>query len=299
MSETSMPNRLSLKNAQAPGDTARLEHYSPLGADQVRLIQLHSYNDKLGMVECTMTCENLGRSEFLALSYTWDDSTDIRMIVVNDKQFEVTANLEGFLRTFANGYFEATHSKLWIDAICIDQSDISERISQVLRMSSIYSSAQEVLVWLGEHTQEAAAGYSEIIRFCDRLAEQHDPFADVYELTHESTRTALLRTIFATSLRGEDSSVDDIFDRATNANITGAVGQDLIANTSGSTISRRIAITSSGMITLVPVMTDPGDSVVFLVGGSVFYVLRRLADVQDTDDDSVSTKTFRFIGEAC
>ncbi|KAF0330067.1 heterokaryon incompatibility protein [Colletotrichum asianum] len=588
MSETSMPNRLSLKNAQAPGDTARLEHYSPLGADQVRLIQLHSYNDKLGMVECTMTCENLGRSEFLALSYTWGDSTDTRMIVVNDKQFEVTANLEGFLRTFANGYFEATRSKLWIDAICIDQSDISERNSQVLRMSSIYSSAQEVLVWLGEHTQEAAAGYSEIIRFCDRLAEQHDPFADgilrglwntlasmsrdgrmdfilhspwwqrawilqefvlahrvqflygeirmnyhelrnvaywlilmaryplppedvdwvcrwgwikdfldlrktvtrldrsknngkaklslldllirskdslcldprdriysllgicsdimpgdivpdynrdirgvyidavrahlfrngtldiltgrdpandkhfplvsedsrlwpgwlprfgcsfaftfripwynhdwqynasrkfsfqsypwsinsmtgalnlsgavvdvisyvvatapdmpeghteqgrrlqvlqkyaqlvdklppVYELTHESTRTALLRTIFATSLRGEDSSVDDIFDRATNANITGAVGQDLIANTSGSTISRRIAITSSGMITLVPVMTDPGDSVVFLVGGSVFYVLRRLADVQDTDDDSVSTKTFRFIGEA-
>ncbi|KAF4830653.1 Heterokaryon incompatibility protein 6, OR allele [Colletotrichum siamense] len=130
------------------------------------------------MVECTMTCENLGRSEFLALSYTWGDPTGTNIIVVNDKQFEVTASLEGFLRTFVNSYSEATHSKLWIDAICINQSDISERNSQVLHMSSIYGSAREVIVWLGQEAQEAAAGYAEILRFCDRLGEQHDSFAD-------------------------------------------------------------------------------------------------------------------------
>ncbi|EQB52022.1 heterokaryon incompatibility protein [Colletotrichum gloeosporioides Cg-14] len=137
------------------------------------------------------------------------------------------------------------------------------------------------------------------LQVLQKYAQLVNELPPVYELTHESTRTALLRTIFATSLRGENSSVDDIFDRATNANVTGAVGQDLIANTSGSTISRRIAITSSGMITLVPVMAEPGDSVAFLVGGSVFYVLRPLADAQDTDDGSLSTKPFRFIGEAC
>ncbi|KAF4919570.1 hypothetical protein CGCVW01_v007723 [Colletotrichum viniferum] len=136
------------------------------------------------------------------------------------------------------------------------------------------------------------------LQVLQKYAQLVDELPPVYELTHESTRTALLRTIFATSLRGENSSVDDIFDRATDANITGAVGQDLIANTSGSTISRRIAIASSGMITLVPVMTEPGDSVAFLVGGSVFYVLRPLADAQDTDDGFLSTKTFRLIGEA-
>ncbi|KAI8303540.1 hypothetical protein K4K59_013236 [Colletotrichum sp. SAR11_240] len=42
------------------------------------------------------------------------------------------------------------HSKLWIDIIYINQEDLVERNSQVLRMSSIYKSAREVIVWLGE-----------------------------------------------------------------------------------------------------------------------------------------------------
>lgn len=39
---------------------------------------------------------------------------------------------------------------LWIDALCIDQNDISERSSQVKDMLAIYSMVSEVLAWLGE-----------------------------------------------------------------------------------------------------------------------------------------------------
>lgn len=39
--------------------------------------------------------------------------------------------------------------RLWIDAICIDQEDTSERNAQVAIMSRIYSSAKRVIVWLG------------------------------------------------------------------------------------------------------------------------------------------------------
>ena len=38
---------------------------------------------------------------------------------------------------------------LWIDAICINQADISERSQQVRFMPHIYARAQTVLVWLG------------------------------------------------------------------------------------------------------------------------------------------------------
>ena len=39
---------------------------------------------------------------------------------------------------------------LWIDALCINQSDLDERSHQVLHMSSIFGRAVSVVVWLGE-----------------------------------------------------------------------------------------------------------------------------------------------------
>lgn len=38
----------------------------------------------------------------------------------------------------------------WIDAICIDQDDPSERNHQVQMMSRIYTRAKEVCIWLGD-----------------------------------------------------------------------------------------------------------------------------------------------------
>lgn len=37
---------------------------------------------------------------------------------------------------------------LWIDALCIDQQNESERSSQVARMSDIYRLADRVVIWL-------------------------------------------------------------------------------------------------------------------------------------------------------
>jgi hypothetical protein len=43
---------------------------------------------------------------------------------------------------------------LWIDALCIDQTNSTERASQVLLMGDIYSSAKRVIVWLGKPIPE-------------------------------------------------------------------------------------------------------------------------------------------------
>lgn len=37
----------------------------------------------------------------------------------------------------------------WIDALCINQQDIEERIQQIQIMGKIHSSADQVLIWLG------------------------------------------------------------------------------------------------------------------------------------------------------
>jgi hypothetical protein len=40
---------------------------------------------------------------------------------------------------------------IWIDALCINQQDVRERNMQVGNMREIYSKADHVLIWLGEH----------------------------------------------------------------------------------------------------------------------------------------------------
>ena len=43
---------------------------------------------------------------------------------------------------------------MWIDQICINQTDIEERDSQVLLMRDIYEHAARVQIWLGEATSD-------------------------------------------------------------------------------------------------------------------------------------------------
>jgi hypothetical protein len=64
-------------------------------------------------------------------------------------QWPVTTNLEAALRYLRH---ESMVRILWIDAICIDQSNIEERNHQVPLMKTIYSNATTVRVWLGNPT---------------------------------------------------------------------------------------------------------------------------------------------------
>ena len=44
---------------------------------------------------------------------------------------------------------------LWVDAICINQSDIPERNNQVKQMHWMYQLAERVIIWLGEHSEDS------------------------------------------------------------------------------------------------------------------------------------------------
>lgn len=91
---------------------------------------------------------------YAALSYTWGDIGSQRMITMNGKKLAVGGNLWHFLhhRTAVD---LATHRFLWIDAICIDQQDVSERNHQVGLMREIYSKASVVVIWLGRESNDS------------------------------------------------------------------------------------------------------------------------------------------------
>ncbi|KAH8722981.1 heterokaryon incompatibility, partial [Phaeosphaeriaceae sp. PMI808] len=84
---------------------------------------------------------------FDALSYSWGSSTGRDMIMINGANVPVTMNLNAALRRVRNT--ERT-KLLWVDALCINQTDIDEKNVQVMRMKKIYTESSRVLVWLGD-----------------------------------------------------------------------------------------------------------------------------------------------------
>ncbi|KAF5964085.1 het-6OR heterokaryon incompatibility protein (het-6OR allele) [Fusarium bulbicola] len=91
-------------------------------------------------------------SSYIALSYVWglgDKTQSIQISNLNDDGetfIPITESLETALRHFRKPDEVIT---LWIDQICINQADNKEKGQQVAMMGSIYSSATQVLVWLG------------------------------------------------------------------------------------------------------------------------------------------------------
>ncbi|UPX20767.1 uncharacterized protein EKO05_0010988 [Ascochyta rabiei] len=73
----------------------------------------------------------------------------LRVILIDDCPFLVLQNLFEFLCMAREGTFDLS-TPLWIDALCIDQTNLSERNHQVAQMGEIYSSAKSVHAWLGK-----------------------------------------------------------------------------------------------------------------------------------------------------
>lgn len=86
-----------------------------------------------------------------AVSYTWDCINLIHSIDVDGKRLGVTASLYVALRNLR--YLDKDRI-IWIDGICINQSNYKERGHQVQQMGYIYRHAERVIFWMGLSTYE-------------------------------------------------------------------------------------------------------------------------------------------------
>lgn len=92
------------------------------------------------------TVASVSARNYEALSYCWGTGESTVRIFVCGKAMQVMPNLEHALKNLRR---EKRHRVIWADAICINQSDISEKNQQVLRMRIIYENATRVLIWIG------------------------------------------------------------------------------------------------------------------------------------------------------
>ena len=134
---------------------------------ELRLLQ---YLPKEGSEELCFEVKKLARdptTSYVAMSYAWGSTEATEIIELNGAPFYVRSNLKRFLNAvvpqlttkFAKGFFvEGTTPKLpaggpvyiWVDAICVDQSNVGERNIQVQLMRDTFSKATCVISWLRE-----------------------------------------------------------------------------------------------------------------------------------------------------
>ena len=121
--------------------------YFDLHHREIRLITLH-HGQWADEIRCSLFHAHLSNKPvYKALSYVWGPPRITHPILLNGTHHQVTVNLETALRRLRQPTKDLT---LWVDALCIHQSNYAERTQQVNLMRDIFSSTEEVLVYLGE-----------------------------------------------------------------------------------------------------------------------------------------------------
>ncbi|KAF2491403.1 HET-domain-containing protein [Lophium mytilinum] len=128
--------------------------YSPLpredGRDHIRILELLP-GKPLDDIKCRLIqCSLDSCPDYEALSYVWGDAANPLPICVDEGILDVTQNLRSALRHLRRPLETRI---LWVDAVCIDQTDLDERAREVGIMNKIYQQTIRAVVWLGPHAQ--------------------------------------------------------------------------------------------------------------------------------------------------
>lgn len=137
--------------------------YRPLPADTIRLLRIRKdaaadYAGALVIAKLT------DAPPYYTLSYCWGTDPQNIPIRVGEGTMCINSDLAlGLrrLRELAGGVPELDHQiqYVWIDRICINQNDVSERSSQVCLMGEIYSRSIRTLIWLGPETASSSQAW--------------------------------------------------------------------------------------------------------------------------------------------
>lgn len=126
--------------------------YNPLRPNEIRLIDLHpgKWTDP---VRCSLKSVNLSdKASYESLSYCWGLARSEEDVLCDNGSIPVTQNLSDALRQLRS---DQTPRKLWIDAVCINQADITERGQQVSLMRDVFRLSDRTVVWLGEESHDS------------------------------------------------------------------------------------------------------------------------------------------------
>lgn len=137
-SNTTNPNILNQKNAAA---TEKM--YSRLLSEALRLLKLHWGTRKIHCLILVTLEDHAPKYE--AISYIWGPTNDLQTIVLDCFEDLVTPSLFEVLLRLQKLDEDRL---LWVEALVINQSDLTERSREVTKMLDRYSRAAKTIIWL-------------------------------------------------------------------------------------------------------------------------------------------------------
>jgi hypothetical protein len=162
--------------------------YKPLCAsDAVRVLVLKPNSDFNADLEgeiiqyrrSEMFSNTDSDAHYDAISYTWGHPTFSCQLFCDrhSSVLNITLNVDSMLR-----HLRTTSSRcyLWIDAVCLNQSDATEKKEQIPLMGEIYREAKEVRIWLGKAVWDISRVFT-FLKYLAILAKTHKPTAAVRE----------------------------------------------------------------------------------------------------------------------
>ncbi|EMC93150.1 hypothetical protein BAUCODRAFT_229334 [Baudoinia panamericana UAMH 10762] len=121
--------------------------------------------------------------DYEAVSYVWGDQKSRIIIDCNGSSISVGVNLALLLRRMR--LLEGTR-RLWVDALCIDQSNKHERSVQVRHMGYIYEHALRGVFWLGDEDEQTAEAFS-LLQELAQMVQLVDARTGYSEVAHTLT----------------------------------------------------------------------------------------------------------------
>ena len=138
---------------------ADLEEYQYRGLDvarkELRLVLVVPARDEQEPIQAVLVHASLESSPppaYETVSYVWGSPKQRAPLTLDETCIAAPASSVAALRRLRKPESPRT---LWIDAICIDQTNNVERAQQVAIMSEIYSNSDGNLIYLGEGDQKS------------------------------------------------------------------------------------------------------------------------------------------------
>ncbi|RDW57510.1 hypothetical protein BP6252_13770 [Coleophoma cylindrospora] len=137
-----------------PSRSPRVYQYTALSLDgAIRLLELKPAASRQQAIHCSLSETKLSPEiQYEALSYVWGSDELSETLRLPGGHLKITPSLASALKGLR---LDNKPRTLWVDAVCINQSDDLEKGSQVAKMAAIYRNASGVLAWLGEDVEHA------------------------------------------------------------------------------------------------------------------------------------------------
>ncbi|MCJ1296763.1 hypothetical protein MMC34_008330 [Xylographa carneopallida] len=171
---------------------------------EIRLVRLKLtdvFTDDIELEIFPISLGNPDHEPYVPLSYTWgtpyhgllpdwDNFTKTTTVSLNGKSFKIRLNLESALRHIRG--VKRNSVPLWIDAICIDQTNVLERNSQVRLMRQIYAGGSYTIIWLGPAQEGSKLA---LYKFEEVASARRDRFFDVLEKDRLAGLIAIIEAV--------------------------------------------------------------------------------------------------------